>query len=303
LLREPPVEGAVPLVLEQARVRRRGAALDVLGEEPVELRQDRAPCAVWTMESSPLRRNQFSCRTRLFLWVASTIRARRRAGASTGSSPKELRYPDGERRRQFLRLPRRTGGDTTDGIDASRSVLATFGCISPGKGIETAIAAMPAIVERHPKALYLIAGQTHPEVATRHGEEYRISLERLTNDLGLGENYRDSKRVSGSVFPGVFAASAGRLHRSGPVQTAVYRWPLSANFRPLARAPRSTLDGLVLYALEEPHKFVQAVLEGFDRAFEPPHAPIEIVDVGHPGPTTSVTSSRSASRSASCRKC
>ena len=67
-------------------------------------------------------------------------------------------------------------------------MLSTFGLISPGKGIEVAIAAMPAIVARHPDALYLIAGQTHPEVAKRHGEEYRISLERLARDLGLSEH-------------------------------------------------------------------------------------------------------------------
>jgi glycosyltransferase involved in cell wall biosynthesis len=76
-------------------------------------------------------------------------------------APKELRPPDGERRRRLLRLPRRTDGGPPHAIDASRCVLATFGLITPDKGIETAIAAMPAIVERHPKALYLIAGQTH----------------------------------------------------------------------------------------------------------------------------------------------
>ena len=71
---------------------------------------------------------------------------------------------------------------------AQHAVLATFGLISPGKGIEVAIAAMPAIIERHPEALYVIAGQTHPEVAKLHGEEYRLSLERLARDLNLTEN-------------------------------------------------------------------------------------------------------------------
>ena len=51
-----------------------------------------------------------------------------------------------------------------------RFLLSTFGLISPGKGIETVIEALPAIVERHPEVLYLIAGRTHPEVAHREGE-------------------------------------------------------------------------------------------------------------------------------------
>jgi glycosyltransferase involved in cell wall biosynthesis len=74
--------------------------------------------------------------------------------------------------------------------DAGRRgpVLATFGLISPGKGIETAIAAMPAIVARHPGARYVVAGRTHPEVAKAHGEEYRISLEGLAHDLGLSDH-------------------------------------------------------------------------------------------------------------------
>ena len=79
-------------------------------------------------------------------------------------------------------------GGRSRAIGAGRSVLATFGLISPGKGIETAIAAMPAIVARHPDALYVVAGQTHPEVAKHHGEEYRLSLERLARDLDLGDH-------------------------------------------------------------------------------------------------------------------
>jgi hypothetical protein len=72
--------------------------------------------------------------------------------------------------------------------DTDRCVLSTFGLISPGKGIEVAIAAMPEIVARHPNALYVIAGQTHPEVAKLHGEEYRISLERLARDLDIADH-------------------------------------------------------------------------------------------------------------------
>ena len=70
----------------------------------------------------------------------------------------------------------------------SRFLLSSFGLISPGKGLETAIAALPAIVERHPEVLYLIAGRTHPQVARREGEQYRLMLERRVVDLGLGDH-------------------------------------------------------------------------------------------------------------------
>ena len=48
--------------------------------------------------------------------------------------------------------------------------------------------ALPAIVERHPEVLYVIAGRTHPQVARREGEEYRLMLERRIVDLGLAEH-------------------------------------------------------------------------------------------------------------------
>lgn len=66
-----------------------------------------------------------------------------------------------------------------------RTVLSTFGLISSGKGIELAISALPPVVAAHPEVLYLIAGQTHPEVVKAEGESYRLSLERLVRDLGL----------------------------------------------------------------------------------------------------------------------
>ncbi|HEY6745647.1 MAG TPA: glycosyltransferase, partial [Mycobacteriales bacterium] len=66
-----------------------------------------------------------------------------------------------------------------------RTVLSTFGLISAGKGIEVAIRALPAVVAAHPEVLYLIAGQTHPEVVKHEGERYRLDLERLVRDLDL----------------------------------------------------------------------------------------------------------------------
>jgi glycosyltransferase involved in cell wall biosynthesis len=67
-------------------------------------------------------------------------------------------------------------------------LLATFGLLSPGKGIETAVRALPHILERSPDVRYVIAGRTHPEIARRHGERYRESLQLLAAELGVAES-------------------------------------------------------------------------------------------------------------------
>lgn len=69
-----------------------------------------------------------------------------------------------------------------------RTVLLTFGLLGPGKGIEYAIEALPAIVRRHPEVVYLVLGATHPHQIAREGESYRLSLERLAEDRGVKEH-------------------------------------------------------------------------------------------------------------------
>jgi predicted GH43/DUF377 family glycosyl hydrolase/glycosyltransferase involved in cell wall biosynthesis len=73
------------------------------------------------------------------------------------------------------------------GLD-QRSIVSTFGLVGPGKGLEYVIEAMPAVAARHPEALYLIAGQTHPELLKHIGEEYRNKLVALVEDLGLEDH-------------------------------------------------------------------------------------------------------------------
>ncbi|GIU77352.1 MAG: glycosyl transferase [Bryobacteraceae bacterium] len=66
-----------------------------------------------------------------------------------------------------------------------KTVLLTFGLLSPNKGIEHVIAALPRVLERHPSLVYVVLGATHPHVRMRHGESYRYSLERLARQLDV----------------------------------------------------------------------------------------------------------------------
>jgi glycosyltransferase involved in cell wall biosynthesis len=68
---------------------------------------------------------------------------------------------------------------------AGRFVVLSFGLLGPGKGYESAIAALPALVRAIPSALYVIVGATHPDLVRREGEAYRRSLESTATSLGM----------------------------------------------------------------------------------------------------------------------
>jgi glycosyltransferase involved in cell wall biosynthesis len=69
-----------------------------------------------------------------------------------------------------------------------KHVLLTFGLLSPNKGIENVLRALPEIVKKFPNLIYIILGATHPNLVREHGEAYRLSLERLAQDLGIKRN-------------------------------------------------------------------------------------------------------------------
>jgi glycosyltransferase involved in cell wall biosynthesis len=71
-----------------------------------------------------------------------------------------------------------------------RQTLLTFGLLSPGKGVEEMIRAMPAIAAAAPQALYVVLGATHPNLVAREGEAYRDRLVALVAELGVSDHVR-----------------------------------------------------------------------------------------------------------------
>ena len=90
-------------------------------------------------------------------------------------SPAEMYRSRTPALRRDLRLP----GDA--------KVISTFGLLSPSKGIEHAIRAMPLLRRAAGDVVYVVAGRTHPEVVRRHGERYRNQLMALCRALRVDD--------------------------------------------------------------------------------------------------------------------
>jgi glycosyltransferase involved in cell wall biosynthesis len=67
-------------------------------------------------------------------------------------------------------------------------VMLTFGLLSPNKGIENVIRALPAILQKHPNVVYMVSGATHPHLKRREGEKYRNGLLALAEELGVSDH-------------------------------------------------------------------------------------------------------------------
>ena len=66
-----------------------------------------------------------------------------------------------------------------------KAVLVTFGLLSPNKGIENVIQALPQILSKHKNVAYIVAGATHPHILRREGDKYRASLQALAKEIGV----------------------------------------------------------------------------------------------------------------------
>jgi glycosyltransferase involved in cell wall biosynthesis len=69
-----------------------------------------------------------------------------------------------------------------------KSVILTFGLLSPNKGIEVVIDAMPSILQRRLDAVYVVLGATHPNLVRDQGEAYRESLMARVRELGVEDH-------------------------------------------------------------------------------------------------------------------
>jgi glycosyltransferase involved in cell wall biosynthesis len=89
-----------------------------------------------------------------------------------------------------------------------KTVILSFGLLGPGKGFETVIDAMPAIVEAVPSARYIILGATSPETVGSDGEAYRVALEKQAAGLGMTEQVKFVDRFVGRVELGTWLEAA-----------------------------------------------------------------------------------------------
>ncbi|MDP3787454.1 MAG: glycosyltransferase, partial [Candidatus Omnitrophota bacterium] len=69
-----------------------------------------------------------------------------------------------------------------------KTTLLTFGLLSPRKGIEVVLRALPKVIKEHPNAVYIVVGATHPNLLKHEGEAYRLFLQRLCDELEISRN-------------------------------------------------------------------------------------------------------------------
>lgn len=125
-------------------------------------------------------------------------------------------------------------------LGLSGPMLLTFGLLSPGKGIETAIAAMPEILAHNPDATYCIAGATHPNLIAHEGEKYRHQLQELSRKLKVEDRILwidrfldlpdlldliDAADIYITPYPGAAQSTSGTLSYAVALGKAVISTP------------------------------------------------------------------------------
>lgn len=106
----------------------------------------------------------------------------------------------------------------TFGVSGRETIL-TFGLLSPGKGIDVVIDALPEIVKAHPDVIYMVVGATHPHLKAEQGEDYRNSLHLRAKELGVSEHL---------VFHDRFVADEDLLEFIGAADIYITPYPNEA---------------------------------------------------------------------------
>jgi hypothetical protein len=137
-----------------------------------------------------------------------TATARRMVLEQELASARSLRVvPHGAPMEMYIDTPPAEARRALD-LPEGGPVLSTFGLLSPGKGIEVAISALPALVEQWPDLRYVVAGRTHPGVLKHDGERYRDGLQHLAEQLGVSTHVVFFDRFLGiDEIAGVLAAT------------------------------------------------------------------------------------------------
>jgi len=89
-----------------------------------------------------------------------------------------------------------------------KKVLLTLGLLSPNKGIERVIEALPRIVAEHPDLVYMIVGATHPHIRQREGDRYQSQLQTMAKELGVECNVAFHNRFVSPEEMAEFVGSA-----------------------------------------------------------------------------------------------
>lgn len=97
---------------------------------------------------------------------------------------------------------------TAPDVPVDRTILLTWGLLSPPKGVQHAIAALSELRDHEPRPLYWIQGATHPVIRRKEGESYRLALQSLAEDLGVADMVHfDERYLSTSALAGLVAAA------------------------------------------------------------------------------------------------
>jgi glycosyltransferase involved in cell wall biosynthesis len=137
----------------------------------------------------------------------------------------------------------------------TRKVIMTFGFLSRNKGIEAVLHALPDVVKKVPNALYVIIGQTHPNVKKQEGESYRNELKALIHQLHLEDHVQMIDE---------FMTEQDLVHYITACDLYITPYP---GLDQITSGTLAYAIGLGRPALTTPYRYAQDLLKGYEELF------------------------------------